>query len=279
VIIFGQLIRVVTARTPALAGGIYSYHGIFTLTNNTISNNNANDNGGGVWLSIYYDDAISNIYNNIVWNNSASQGLDLYISNDGDTIDPPSPVNLFNNNFTDAYIQYWSTVSSADNINLNPQFDLDGYHLTASSPCIDAGATVIEPTDDIDGDSRPQGADYDIGADEFVGTSVELLDLDIARFKATKRVSVDGTVEISLAVANNGTIEGSCPATVIGIQDSVEVYNETIEVSDAIGKGPTTHDFPTFTPPTVGDILWTAIVEDEDPHDDDEATAGTTVNP
>ncbi len=41
------------------------------------------------------------------------------------------------------------------------------YHLVRGSLCIDAGTTVAWLTTDLDGDSRPQGADYDIGADEF----------------------------------------------------------------------------------------------------------------
>ena len=108
-----------------------------------------------------------------------------------------------------------------------------------------------------------------------------MLDLDIARFRATKRVSLTGnknTVEISLAVANNGTIDDVCPATVVGMQNSTEAYNETIDVSDAIGKGSTAFDFQPFTPISDADIVWTVTIEDDDP-DVDAATAGTTVNP
>lgn len=45
------------------------------------------------------------------------------------------------------------------------------YHLTIGSPCIDVGAGAAEfpwvPVDDWDGDSRPGGDGYDMGADEF----------------------------------------------------------------------------------------------------------------
>jgi hypothetical protein len=46
----------------------------------------------------------------------------------------------------------------------------DDYHLQAGSPCIDAGATPLTytfvPGDDWDGDLRPGGNGYDMGADE-----------------------------------------------------------------------------------------------------------------
>jgi len=52
----------------------------------------------------------------------------------------------------------------------DPQFaDAAGadFHLLESSPAINAGAAVAEVLDDYDGDPRPVGAAYDIGADEF----------------------------------------------------------------------------------------------------------------
>jgi hypothetical protein len=278
--------------TKSSAGGILlsSLHGTFTMTNNTISYNSAQGGaggapegfGGGVWLRHSFDDAISNIYNNIIWNNSAvNEGWDLYIENDGDP-SPASVVNLFNNDFDQSsdgtYIKNPSTVNLADNINLPPQFDIDGYHLTASSPCIDAGldAEVYGVYDDIDGDSRPQGDDYDIGADEFVPP---MLDLDITHFTATKRVNLGSnkTVKISLAVKNMGALDGPCPATVVGVQGGEDVYTATELVSDAIGKGSTTIDFPSYKPTTAGDIDWTVTVDDGDT-DVDVATAETIVN-
>ena len=52
-----------------------------------------------------------------------------------------------------------------------PQLTADG-HLLASSPAIDAGVCTGAPTDDCDGDRRPQGAACDIGADEFASGAV-----------------------------------------------------------------------------------------------------------
>ncbi len=55
------------------------------------------------------------------------------------------------------------------NISQNPAVD-ESMHLTSSSPCIDSG---IDPSpwavvsNDIDGDPRPNGSNYDIGADEY----------------------------------------------------------------------------------------------------------------
>jgi hypothetical protein len=52
---------------------------------------------------------------------------------------------------------------SADPDFINPTGD--DYHISKDSPAIDAGATVAL-SDDFDGDERPSGDGYDIGADE-----------------------------------------------------------------------------------------------------------------
>ena len=53
------------------------------------------------------------------------------------------------------------------NVNVEPGLDRT-YHLTATSPLIDAGSCTLAPPTDLDGDARPSGASCDIGADEFV---------------------------------------------------------------------------------------------------------------
>ena len=113
-----------------------------------------------------------------------------------------------------------------------------------------------------------------------------VVDLDIAQFKVTKRVRLANVkpIGIQLTVRNAGTVNGTETrvATVIGVQlqdgGAVEVYRETMDVSDPVGNGRTKFDFPSFEPDAAGDINWTASIADDDP-DDDVATATTTVVP
>ena len=105
-----------------------------------------------------------------------------------------------------------------------------------------------------------------------------VLDLDIAQFRVGKKVRLDRVkpIGITLAVKNNGTVDGQAPATVVGTQNGIDVYNETLTVSDAVGDGRTKFEFPSYTPTSAGDIMWTATIADGDP-DNDVATATTAV--
>jgi hypothetical protein len=40
-------------------------------------------------------------------------------------------------------------------------------HIPMSSPCVDTGTATGAPSTDIDYQTRPQGAGFDIGSDEY----------------------------------------------------------------------------------------------------------------
>jgi hypothetical protein len=61
---------------------------------------------------------------------------------------------------------YIGVTPGLGSISQDPQLDAT-FHLTTSSPCIDAGTDAGVYTD-FDGDVRPLGAGFDIGADEYV---------------------------------------------------------------------------------------------------------------
>ena len=91
-------------------------------------------------------------------------------------------------------------------------------------------------------------------------------------------------VALTLVVKNSGTVEGTALATIIGMQNGVEVYRQALTVTDAVGNGRTTYDdssvpaIPSFVPTATGDILWLVTLVDGDP-DIDEITAVTRVMP
>ncbi len=65
------------------------------------------------------------------------------------------------------------TINQSGDRNGNPRFAFDGYHLLPGSAAIDH-AIDAGVSKDIDGDTRPYGAGYDIGADEFNGAMIRL---------------------------------------------------------------------------------------------------------
>lgn len=167
--------NIFSRNSAAEGGGMYFWNSSpVTITNNTIVNNRAKF-GGGVRIALQDDDERANIINNIIWNNVGMEGADLHIYNDGNNNSVPSPVSLLANIFNQnhpygIFLQIPFAIDSSNPGNLDPLFmDAlnDNYHLTKNSPCVNAGVAFGAPDDDFDGNARPYGDAYDIGAYEF----------------------------------------------------------------------------------------------------------------
>jgi hypothetical protein len=99
-------------------------------------------------------------------------------------------------------------------------------HVPSGSPMVDAGATIAAVSDDIDGQARPQGPAYDIGADELLLAGPGTLQFSSATYSnpetstATITVArsggVSGAVQVDYATVAGGSATGgaSCMAGV-----------------------------------------------------------------
>jgi parallel beta-helix repeat protein len=129
------------------------------IINNTVVSNQ----GGGIgfWYS-----GTPIIKNNIIVNNKV-YGIGV---GGNPTYGLAEPINSHNNvwNNTAANWYHWEPGEGA--ISENPLFVNESggdYHLQKGSPCIDAGTSENVRSTDIDGELRPKGFGYDMGADEF----------------------------------------------------------------------------------------------------------------
>jgi parallel beta-helix repeat protein len=185
-------------------GGMYNYGSSPTVTNCTFIGNSAYKCGGGM----YNDGSSSPTVRNCIFNGNYNYDIPFTWSggmyNDGGS--SPTVTNcLFKNNVTlgiygggnvtncilwgngwgeisgDASVTYSDieiegegVYTGVGNINADPMFAADGYHLTLCSLCIDAGTNTPPgglPEEDIDGEERIMGcADeprVDMGVDEY----------------------------------------------------------------------------------------------------------------
>jgi VCBS repeat-containing protein len=119
--------------------------------------------------------------------------------------------------------------------------------------------------------------DSDVATATITVNPPGVVDLDIAGFRVTKRVSLKRVkpIGIRLVVRNNGSVNGEerRSATVVGTQNGEEVFRYNSELT---GDRRNTLQFGPYTPKVVGDIIWTVTIHDDD-IDADEATAFTKV--
>ena len=145
-------------------GGIICYNGSHaTIANCTISGNSAMWGGGITCWGRY---ASPKIINCILWGDSAILGPEIALS-DAAALSVRS-CDVQGGEAAVYVVAIGGFLKWLDgNIDADPLFIGGGdYHLSAGSPCIDAGTDTGVYTD-IDGQSRPWGAGFDMGADEF----------------------------------------------------------------------------------------------------------------
>jgi len=177
---------------------IDSSNNIF-LANNTITGNYGGK-GGGIYL--YPNGAVAEIYNNIIWGNSANSGMggDIYLGGTG-------TFNAYNNDFDSAKVAGSPFTTQGNNLNVNPLFinsTTGDYHLSQSSPLINAGSNLAPflPDTDFEEDSRIVNGIVDIGADEYILISDILISPTYLNFG---NVSAGTSSDKTITVTNNGT--------------------------------------------------------------------------
>jgi len=84
----------------------------------------------------------------------------------------------------------------------DPRFDADGYRLMEGSAAIDKGVDA-GVTVDIDGETRPFGTGYDLGADEFLAAPA----LSVTKQASSDPVQAGAQLTYTIHVTNTGNVD------------------------------------------------------------------------
>ena len=112
--------------TSANGGGFYIRYDCTALANNTIVENIADGGGGGVYILNYGGGQFPHLRNAIIWGNVASSDSSVGL------LDVSTEVEI-------AYSDVEGGWPGTGNIDQDPLFADTFFHLSAGSPCIDAG--------------------------------------------------------------------------------------------------------------------------------------------
>ncbi len=148
---------IISYNSAQAGGGAITCNTSFpTIINCTISSNHAGVGGGINGIN----SSLPVVKNTILWGNTA-----IVVGDE---------INLVSGSSIDiTYSDIGGGWAGVGNIDSDPLFTGAGdFHLTGGSPCIDTALATYAPADDIDDELRPQGAGYDIGADEYYAAAM-----------------------------------------------------------------------------------------------------------
>jgi len=144
-------------QTPSDGAAIYARGATAHLLHSTIARNS------GI-TGIFITDALPGIYSALVMTNTiiADHGAGIELA-EGNTL--TANTLLWHNTTVTVTPASLPFVTLLNDWTADPRFDADGYHLRIGSPAIDSGLPVALARD-VDGDPRPYGLGFDVGADE-----------------------------------------------------------------------------------------------------------------
>ena len=238
----------ITGNASGTGGGIYS-NSSSIITNNVIIGNVASSNGGGVFCASSFSPIVCN--NTITGNQSASGGgigcssgspvlANNIVAFNSSGLGNAGGTPKVNNNcvYNPDGANYTGLPLGADNISVDPQLLATGYgdvHLTAGSPCIDAGLDSVVQSGwaDVDGEPRTQGSHVDIGADEFNGTTPSFA-LKVIRVSPSGNDAADGLTWDSAKRTVRAGIDAAAAAGGGEVWVMTGVYSERISLSACV---------------------------------------------
>ena len=129
-------------------GGLYLDDSTPTITHCTVGSNRAGQYGGGIFCW----NSSPTITNSILWGDFSIYDPEIHVRSGSPVI---------------TYSDVAGGWSGEGNIDANPSFaGAVTFHLMPGSPCVDSGTDAGVYTD-MDGQRRPWGVGFDMGADEF----------------------------------------------------------------------------------------------------------------
>ena len=235
----GTLVNNVVADNIAVssAGGIYLLSSGATLTNNTVASNaltNSIVGGAGILNS----GGSPVITNTILWGNTGTGVL-------------PDDLTILSGAPAVTYCDIGTgPLTGAGNISGDPVFAdaaSGDYHLSAGSPCIDAGDNdaIALPTVDKDGEARILGSVVDMGAYEYAATvQPPAAEIDVKPGTDQNPVNLKGNGVLPVAVLSSDTFDATAlDWTHVALADPADVTKaaapDKAKLCDVDGDGDT----------------------------------------